>query len=59
MSVSIRIPTPLRPHVAGARQVAVEAVDVRAALAALTAQHAGIAPHLFAENGELRAFVNL
>ncbi len=59
MSVSIRIPTPLRPHVAGARQVAVEAADVRAALAALTAQHAGIAPHLFAENGELRAFVNL
>lgn len=59
MSITIRIPTPLRPHAGGAKQVALSAATVREALSALTAAHAGLKPHLFGESGELRAFVNV
>jgi len=59
MPVSILVPTALRGFSGGQGEIAVEAKTVREALAGLTALHAGLAPHLFAEDGTLRNFVNV
>ena len=59
MSVTIRIPTQLRPLTGGEGEIAVEAGTVREALAALEKVHPGIAERLLDEQGELRRFVNL
>ena len=58
MSV-LRIPTPLRPYAQGKSEVTVGGVTVREALADVTGRYSSLKPHLFTENGELRAFVNL
>lgn len=57
--IHIQIPTPLRPHAGGARRVSVTAATAGAALDALIAAHPGLQPHLFGEDGALRAFVNV
>ncbi len=59
MSVTVRIPTQLRPLTAGAGEVQVEALTVRAAIAALERDHPGLRARLLDEQGTLRRFVNL
>lgn len=59
MTVSIRIPTPLRPYAGGQATVAVQAKTVGEALQRLTAQHPGLKAHLLDEHGRVRSFVNL
>ncbi len=56
---TIRIPTPLRPYAAGKTEVAVAGETVGAALHDLTAHHPDLRRHLYTDNGELRAFVNV
>ena len=59
MSVRVRIPTPLRPHAGGRAAVALAGETVRAVLEALVAEAPGLRPHLLAEDGTLRSFVNV
>jgi molybdopterin synthase sulfur carrier subunit len=59
MSVTVRIPTQLRPLAGGAGEVAVEATTVGEALKALDAAYPGFAERLFEEGGGLRRFVNV
>ena len=56
---TIRIPTPLRPYADGASEIQVDAGSVSAALDRLIAEYPALSAHLFTEEGELRAFVNL
>jgi molybdopterin converting factor small subunit len=55
----LRIPTPLRPYTDGASQLEISGGSVGEALDELITQYPALQTHLFAENGELRAFVNL
>ncbi len=57
--ISIRIPTPLRPFVGGARQVEAAPGTVSSVLAALAEAHPQLKVHLYADDGKLRAFVNV
>lgn len=59
MSVTIRIPTQLRPLTSGEGEVVLEATTVREAIGALDQAHPGIGERLLDESGELRRFVNL
>jgi adenylyltransferase/sulfurtransferase len=56
---SIRIPTPLRPYTDNLKEVEVEATNVGEALNALTQRYPDLRTHLFDENGDLRAYVNI
>lgn len=58
MPITVRIPTPMRTLTGGKESVAVEGASVRAVVAALDAQHPGIADRLVDEKG-LRRFVNI
>ena len=59
MSVTVRIPTQLRPLTGGAGEVQVEGGSVGEALKALDAAHPGLAERLFDDDGGLRRFVNV
>jgi molybdopterin converting factor small subunit len=59
MTVTVRIPSQLRPLAGGSSEVAVEAATVADALKALDATHPGFADRLFDESGKLRRFVNV
>jgi len=59
MSVTVRIPTQLRPLTAGAGEGHVEALTVREAIDALEHDHPGLRGRLLDEQGTLRRFVNL
>ncbi len=59
MSVTVRIPGPLRKISNGADKVEVEGSDLGSLVAALEAQFPGMKERLVDENGELRYFVNL
>jgi len=59
VSVTVRVPTQLRPLTGGAGEIAVEATTVGEALKALDAAHPGLAERLFDETGQLRRFVNV
>ena len=59
MSISIHIPTPLRPYTNGLSVVEVGGETVGAALKALTTQHPDLSRHLRDEQGRLRSFVNV
>lgn len=59
MSVTVRIPTPLRSATGGASEVAVDAATVRDMLDDLERQHPGIRERLCEESGEVRRFVNV
>ena len=59
MTISVRIPTQLRPLVGGAGEVQVEASTVGDALKALDAAHPGFGDRIFDEAGKLRRFVNV
>jgi adenylyltransferase/sulfurtransferase len=59
MSVTIQIPTPLRRFPGERGEVAVEAATVGEALRRLVEAHADLRPHLYANDGKLRTFVNV
>jgi molybdopterin/thiamine biosynthesis adenylyltransferase/rhodanese-related sulfurtransferase/molybdopterin converting factor small subunit len=59
MSVTIQIPTPLRRFTAEQGEVSVDGQTVGEALADLTRRHPALSPHLYAEDGRLRSFVNV
>lgn len=59
MSVTIRIPTPLRAYTDRSAAVEVDGATVGDALAALTARHPDLAQHLRDPQGKLRSFVNV
>jgi adenylyltransferase/sulfurtransferase len=56
---TLRIPTPLRPYAEGQTEVSLQGDTVGAALDDLTNRYPALRQHLFSENGELRAFVNI
>ena len=55
----LRIPTPLRSYTDGKSEVPVSGGTVAEAIASLTTTYPALKPHLYKEDGELRAFVNL
>lgn len=57
--IRVLIPTPLRSHTQGRKEVEVSAAEVGGALHALVQQHPGLRAQLFDEDGRLRRFVNL
>jgi sulfur-carrier protein adenylyltransferase/sulfurtransferase len=59
MSVSILIPTPLRPYTGQQPSVRVDGRNVGELLRQLTERHTDLKPHLFKEDGRLRSFVNV
>jgi len=59
VSVSVKIPTPLRKVTNGASKVDAEASNIRELIDALEAQHPGMRDRLCDEDGSLRRFVNV
>jgi MoaD family protein len=55
----IHIPTPLRQYVGKQSTVEVKGTTVGEAMNDLLAQHPDLKRHLYADDGKLRAFVNL
>lgn len=55
----LKIPTPLRPYAEGRDRFQVEGITVAEALHELVEAYPGLRPHLFTEDGHLRAFVNV
>ncbi|PCI45511.1 MAG: molybdopterin synthase sulfur carrier subunit [Proteobacteria bacterium] len=59
MTVTVRIPTPLRKLTAGADEVSIEGATIGAMIDNLEAAHAGMKERLCDEKGEIRRFVNV
>ncbi len=59
MSVTVRIPTTLRPLTGGAGEVTVEGATVRDVIASLDAAHPGFMDRLIDESGGLHRYVNV
>ncbi|MDQ6982011.1 MAG: ubiquitin-like small modifier protein 1 [Mariprofundus sp.] len=59
MSVSVRIPTPLRKLTGGADEVSIEGANVGEIIDNLEAAHPGLKERLCDEAGEIRRFVNV
>ena len=59
MSITIRIPTPLRPYVGGVKSVEAEPGKVSDVLDALVGQYPDLKKHLYNEQGKIRSFVNV
>jgi molybdopterin synthase sulfur carrier subunit len=59
MTVTFRIPTPLRSLTAGKDEVSVEGASVREALENLEVRHRGLKTRVCDDRGELRRFINL
>ncbi len=59
MTVTVRIPTPLRKLTAGADEVSIEAGSIGAMIDNLEAAHAGLKERLCDDKGEIRRFVNV
>ena len=59
MSVTVRVPTTLRPLTAGAATVATEGATVADVLDDLEARHPGMRERVLDEAGALRRFVNV
>ena len=55
----IHIPTPLRQYVGKQSTVEVKGTTVGEAMGDLLSQHPDLRRHLYADDGRLRAFVNL
>jgi molybdopterin converting factor small subunit len=56
---SVVVPSPLRAHTGGRREVAVDAATVGDAVAELARLHPELRRHLYAETGQLRGFVSV
>ncbi len=59
MSVTVRIPTQLRPLTGGEGEIVLEATTVREIISGLESKHPGIGERLLDDSGELRRFVNV
>ena len=59
MSVSVRIPTILRPYTGGASEVAAEGGTLAEVLDALEAAHPGLQARVLDDDGAIRRFVNV
>ncbi len=59
MSVSVRIPTPLRKLTGGADEVSIDGANVGEIIDNLEAAHPGLKERLCDEAGEIRRFVNV
>jgi len=59
MSVTVRIPTPLRKLTAGADEVSIEGANVGEIIDNLEAAHPGLKERLCDDAGEIRRFVNV
>ncbi|WP_350278719.1 ubiquitin-like small modifier protein 1 [Kribbella sp. HUAS MG21] len=59
MSVSVRVPTILRPYTQGASEVSAEGGTLTEVLDSLDASYPGIKARVLDESGELRRFVNV
>jgi molybdopterin synthase sulfur carrier subunit len=59
MSVSVRIPTPLRNLTGGVSEVDLQATNVREMIEALERVHPGMRNRLCEDTGEVRRFVNV
>ncbi len=59
MSVTVRLPTVLRPHAKGATTVETEGDTVREVVDGLVTTYPGISPNLLADDGQLHRFVNV
>jgi molybdopterin synthase sulfur carrier subunit len=58
-SVTLRVPSPLRDRCGGARDIAVTAPDVRAALAEIERIHPNLYQGICDETGQVRRHVNV
>lgn len=56
---SVRVPTPLRPYTEGNKEIEVDAETVGGVLEQLTEQYPGLRQHLYDDQGQLRAYVNV
>jgi molybdopterin converting factor small subunit len=56
---TLKIPTPLRYYTNGQAEVAVNGINVAAAMRDLVDQYPTLEKHLYNGNGDLRNFVNL
>ncbi len=59
MSVTVRIPTTMRPLTGGEKQVSVETGTLADVIASLEATHPGMGERLLDDDGGLRKFVNI
>ena len=59
MSVSVRIPTILRPYTGGASEVVAEGGSLAEVLDALEAAHPGLRERVLDDDGAIRRFVNV
>ena len=59
MSVTVRIPTILRPYTGGAAQVTADGGSLAEVLDALEAAHPGIRARVLDDDGAIRRFVNV
>ena len=59
MSVSVSIPTILRPHTGGEKRVSAEGATLAAVITDLEANYSGISERLVDSNGKLHRFVNI
>ncbi|WP_433016366.1 ubiquitin-like small modifier protein 1 [Kribbella sp. CA-294648] len=59
MSVSVRVPTILRPYTQGASEVSVDGSTLSEVLDSLDTSYPGIKSRVLDESGELRRFVNI
>ena len=59
MSITVRIPTPLRKLTGGADEVSIEGANVGDIINNLEAAHPGLKERLCDEAGEIRRFVNV
>ncbi len=59
MSVTVRIPTPLRKLTNGADEVSVEATSITSMIDAIEAAHPGLKARICDDQGAIRRFVNV
>jgi len=59
MSVTVRIPTQLRPLTGGVSELEVDAGSVREAIELLDRDHPGLKARVLDDQGSLRRFVNM
>ena len=59
MSVSVRIPTILRPYTGGASEVAVDGGTLAEVIDALEVAHPGLRARVLDDDGAIRRFVNV
>jgi molybdopterin converting factor small subunit len=59
MTVAVRLPTVLRPHVGGQAVVSVEGATIGEVLNTLVAENPGLSGQVVAQDGTLNKFVNI